>query len=160
MYRKNNITPIEELPELDDIEFNHLPSQPNVNKFIRLNSNFLPKNSGMNFLPPPKHNFPSQNFNNNQEQSPLSQKYQPNIRIDPHPHFEERNYQEPVVDIKNYINNPPQKHSDLSCILISHHVKHCPICSRLYNTDRTIYLIIIFFLCLLCLILIKKILNI
>ncbi len=169
MYRKN-ITLIDELPELDDVvntdinrPFSHPPpnNHPNVNKFIRPQNNFIHNNSGMNFQGPPNSHII------NIPLPPLKQ--QPYINTETTQTFEENNqYQEPIIDIKNYINtsknnNSHHHHSnndDLSCVTISHHIKKCPICSQLYgNSDRTIYLIIIFFLCLFCLILIKKVLN-
>lgn len=48
---------------------------------------------------------------------------------------------------------------DISCIQISNHIRDCPICSRLYQSDKTIYLLTIFFLLAVCLLLIKKILD-
>jgi hypothetical protein len=48
----------------------------------------------------------------------------------------------------------------IHCVDIIDHVKLCPLCSKIYNDDKTIYIIIIIMLMVLCLILIKKILNV
>jgi hypothetical protein len=65
----------------------------------------------------------------------------------------------------NVINNdgmiePLHKEMYLNCIDFANHVKSCPICSKLYNTDKTIYVISIIGLILLCLFLMKRIANI
>jgi hypothetical protein len=55
-----------------------------------------------------------------------------------------------------------QQHSAqlYSCIDIANHIKTCPICSKLYNDDKTLYILCIILLCIVCIILIKKILNV
>jgi hypothetical protein len=47
----------------------------------------------------------------------------------------------------------------ISCQDFYAHVKSCPICSRFYNNDRTMYIIIIVLLSLVCLILLKRVLE-
>lgn len=47
----------------------------------------------------------------------------------------------------------------LNCIEIANHVANCPICSRFYNTDKTAYIIAIIILALICLVLLKKVLE-
>jgi hypothetical protein len=46
----------------------------------------------------------------------------------------------------------------ISCIDISKHVQDCPICSRFYNNDKTVYIIVIIVLSIICLLLLKKVL--
>jgi hypothetical protein len=57
-----------------------------------------------------------------------------------------------------------QQHSqhqprELSCIEIARHVKHCPICSKFYDNDKSVYIIVIILLVIFCIILLKKILD-
>jgi len=51
--------------------------------------------------------------------------------------------------------------ADISCKQIAEHIADCPVCGRLYHHDRmnTIYIIIIVFLSIACLLLLKKNLN-
>ena len=49
--------------------------------------------------------------------------------------------------------------SHISCIDIARHVKSCPICSKLYENDKSIYIIGIVFLLVVCIILLKKVLE-
>ena len=57
----------------------------------------------------------------------------------------------------NYHNIP--SNSPYSCLDISSHIENCPICSKFYNTDKTIYVITIVILIIFCIILIKKIID-
>ena len=47
----------------------------------------------------------------------------------------------------------------INCQDFYNHVKSCPICSKFYNTDRTVYVIIIVLLSLVSLILLKRVLE-
>lgn len=58
----------------------------------------------------------------------------------------------------NTYHNIPSN-SPYSCLDISSHIENCPICSKFYNTDKTIYVITIVILIIFCIILIKKIID-
>lgn len=45
---------------------------------------------------------------------------------------------------------------DITCLQIAMHVKNCPICSKMYKCDSTIYILIIVILSVITLLLIKK----
>lgn len=47
-----------------------------------------------------------------------------------------------------------------SCLQIAEHIKSCPICSTLYNNDRTMYIIAIIVLSIIVIILLKKALEV
>lgn len=51
----------------------------------------------------------------------------------------------------------PEK--ELTCRNIYNHIKECDICGKLYNNDKTIYIIIIAILAFICIILAKKVMN-
>lgn len=62
---------------------------------------------------------------------------------------------------------PPQPHHQemmqapvFNCLDIAKHVQDCPICSRFYNNDKTVYIIAIIVLSIVCLLLLKKVLNV
>lgn len=48
---------------------------------------------------------------------------------------------------------------DISCLQISMHIKNCPVCSKIYNSDKSLYIIFIVLLFILCMLLMKKILE-
>ncbi len=61
---------------------------------------------------------------------------------------------QPHVDLVVPMNNSP------SCLEIADHIPNCPICSKLYESDKTIYLIAIVVLAMICIILLKKVLDV
>ena len=48
---------------------------------------------------------------------------------------------------------------NLNCIEIAEHIRHCPICSKFYENDKTIYVIVIIILLIICIILLKKLIE-
>lgn len=48
----------------------------------------------------------------------------------------------------------------LNCIDIAEHVKDCPICSKFYKRDNTLYIIVIVVLAIITILLLKRVLNI
>lgn len=57
---------------------------------------------------------------------------------------------------EDYISNQMR---NINCVDIAHHTHNCLVCSRLYNTDKTIYMVLIGLLSVICLILLKKVLE-
>lgn len=47
----------------------------------------------------------------------------------------------------------------ISCITIAQHIDNCPICSRLYDTDKTLYILAIIGLLILCFLMVKRIVK-
>lgn len=54
---------------------------------------------------------------------------------------------------------PPNMALSIPCIEISNHIRDCPICSKFYNSDKTLYIIIIIILAVVCVLLLKKVLD-
>jgi hypothetical protein len=52
---------------------------------------------------------------------------------------------------------PPQP---LNCVDVANHIQNCPICSKFYKNDNTIYIILIVLLSVMCLLLLKRVLNV
>ena len=49
--------------------------------------------------------------------------------------------------------------STINCINIAQHIDSCPICSRLYDTDKTLYILAIIGLLILCFLMVKRIIK-
>jgi len=47
-----------------------------------------------------------------------------------------------------------------NCVDVARHIQDCPICSKLYYNDKSVYIIAIVVLCIICLLLLKKVLNV
>jgi hypothetical protein len=50
-------------------------------------------------------------------------------------------------------------HRGLNCIDVANHIKSCPICSKFYENDKSIYIIVIIILVIICIILARKVLE-
>jgi len=57
------------------------------------------------------------------------------------------------INTSNLANGP-------SCIDVAEHIATCPICSKVYNCDKTLYIVTIIILSIICLLLLKKVLEI
>jgi hypothetical protein len=47
-----------------------------------------------------------------------------------------------------------------NCVDIAKHIQGCPICSKFYHNDKTVYIIAIVVLSIVCLLLLKRVLNV
>jgi hypothetical protein len=128
------VTSIDSLPELDDLE-NGSGFQNQVNnKYIRNESRNYPMESGMNMQPT------------------MSQ--QPNI-MQPPPQVQ---HPTPVHEVKS-ITTFDMPSNTPTCLDIAEHIANCPICSKFYNNDKTLYIVAIVVLSIICVILLKKVLD-
>ena len=128
--QNNNVTYIDDLPELDEMENNqHVPDH--LSKFIRGKMGEPLPESGMGLYNPP---LSQQQQYFTQE----SQQYSPPM-------------QPPLYSDK--LSNTP------SCLDIHDHVMQCPICSKFFNKDTSVYVIAIVILSIVCILLLKKVLD-
>ena len=128
-YHQQQVTMIENLPDVDEIENNDFTEQK-LQKFIR-KPQVLSPDSGM----------VSNNFH--------QQSYEQQI-----PQF-----RQPVMNSNIPRNNIQPYPQQMNCLDISHHIQESPICSKFYNNDKSVYIIMIVILAILCLLLIKKVMN-
>ena len=91
-----------------------------------------------------------------------------NIHIDPRSNHQESfhspeyyEYNEEYMDPyrEMFRESYTHSHDNLNCLAIADHIASCPICSKFYNNDKTIYIIAIAVLLIVCLILTKKVLE-
>ena len=155
-YKTNkNITFIDDLPYLDQLEnkpsmINMIPPDKTqiIRKFIRNNNYDPPFESGMMVQ---QQALPPQNFNDDDYiQQKTYQKHNNNFD-------EEKSYDHPptppLPPIKNY-------YQELSCISVAEHTANCVVCSRLYENNNTIYIVTIILLSIICILLLKRVLNV
>jgi hypothetical protein len=110
----------------------------NVDKFIRPSMNQPLQESGMrpNYIP---------NVGN-----PM---VQPLVQPQLIPMIEEKQ-EDKIVLLHEKLKGTP------SCLEIADHISMCPICSRFYRNDSTIFVIAIVILVIICILLLKRVLNI
>jgi hypothetical protein len=140
MYGRN-VTMLEDLPDLEDLDRGghgqQQPQQPDHNGFA--NSPGMPQEKLQKYLRRPQQFNPSSGM---VVEHPM--------RLPPPPPQYPRD-QELILP-------PPEM--QINCIDIARHVQNCPICSRFYNNDRSVYIIAIVVLCIVCLLLLKRVLNV
>lgn len=47
----------------------------------------------------------------------------------------------------------------MSCLDVAGHIQECPICSKLYSCDKSVYLVIIIILSVACMLLLRRVLE-
>jgi len=158
-----NITYIDDLPFLEDIEgegrggggMSMIPTSEtnNIKRFIRNNNYNLPPEAGMNTKQQQMENeelLKQQQMYAEQQQLIQQQEQQQIINSNNKKNKKKQNKNE---IIENY-------HDDLNCISVANHTSNCVVCSRLYTNDnKNMYLGIIGVLIIICLILLKKIVE-
>ena len=50
--------------------------------------------------------------------------------------------------------------SSMTCLDVHSHIMHCPICSKFFKFDNTVYIIAIVVLTIVCILLLKRVLNV
>lgn len=158
---RNNVTMIDDLPYLEDIEnisnMNGVPptEMKQVSKFIRDTTYNPPVESGMYLS----------------HQQPQQQHHQQPSRYSKVSHNQVQH--QPMVMIEQTIeggggggdegghhhNHQMHRILSLSCVDVAEHATNCIVCSKLYNTDTTLYIIVISILLLTVVILMKKVLD-
>ena len=133
---------------------NKLPLLNKINNNTQImynQNNDLPRRYQNNSIKSRQH-IPRQQFHKEQ-----------NIHSNYNPNFEHiQNYQQfhPYQQQNNQTENYENKEkSTCSCVSVSDHVLNCKVCTKLYSNDRTIYIITIFMLSIICILLLKKVLN-
>lgn len=155
---RNNVTMIDDLPYLEDLEresfINGVPPAElkQISKFIRNTAYNPPYESGMN-------------SNMSQQQmimlSQQQQQSQPQQQQGPPQIIEQNVDQIPLQPVDPNFRFQQQMHRilSLSCVDVAEHTSNCIVCSKLYNTDTSLYIIVISILLLVSAILFKKVLD-
>lgn len=141
---QQNVTMINELPELEDLE-GPRPFQPAIRN--QLKGYMSPENKEFQKYIREGHT-PLQESGMHSSQQ--------NYQFEPYynPEFESNNLKEEGIKTYAMPENTP------NCVEIAEHVANCPVCSKFYNNDKTIYVIAIVILAILCILLLKKVLDV
>ena len=143
------VTPLENLPDLEELEMKN----PNYGQGQMMYGH-QPQMYGQQHEHPSEEKF-RKFIRGNQQLMPESG-MAPNVNQQQ----SQSQLQSSPPQIQRYSQPPPQMSSQPSCLDIASHVHDCPICSRFYHCDRTIYIVIIAIISMICLLLLKKILNV
>jgi len=150
------ITMIDDLPDLDEIAqqgyYNpHDQPGPDVTGYIRPQYQPPPAESGMVSQKKFGYNTYGSAYkqNSNMPSRNMPQIPPENYEMinNPYPFAPENSVRE------NYVGSMG------NCLDVSQHVENCPICSKIYKHDKTIMIITIVILAIICILLLKKVLN-
>jgi hypothetical protein len=140
-YQQHNVTMLDDLPSLDEMENSgrSAPLDPQIMDRPEANDDKYMKYIRGN--------------HRMMDQSGMDQ-------MGPHPGYQQvgppqlpREYHPPQL-----AQNSP--HIQFNCIDIARHITDCPICSKFYNNDKTVYIIAIILLSIVCILLLKRVLNV
>lgn len=133
------------------------PSMPETAKYIRGSYHMNPE-SGMTNRPNMPMNRPMNRPMNINPINPMRENMMPPEEIE-----EEILLPQQKRKHENYRENFSSENKDplsYNCVDIAKHIQNCPICSRFYNNDHTAYIIAIVVLAIVCLLLLKRVLNV
>jgi hypothetical protein len=165
-YQKG-ITPIEDLIDMDNYEDSPIetPLGNKVNKFIRkTDKNAL--NFALNGNMYQTQTTPLNDYDDNDEYV-MSHKNAftniPNQQSQPthQPTHQSQPSYQPTQQSQPYqpTYQPTYQPAHFTCPDVFEHVSKCPICSKIYNQDKTIYILFIIVLSVIILILLKQLFN-
>jgi hypothetical protein len=165
-----NVTLIDDLPFLDEImnsqgnqqqPYDLIPNREynQIKKFIRNTDNSFPPESGMSNIRSQQQLLEEQQMLKQQQmieeeqrriqlhQLQLIQEEQEKSRVQEEKHKNKKDKRKSFVD------------SELSCINVAEHTADCIVCSKLYNNDHSVFYGIIIVLVIICLILLKRVVD-
>ena len=183
--RNSNVTFIDELQDLEDIdtpinrETQNQQSPQNdlkYQKYIRGYST-PPNESGMNLNNNKNQNMMDQHYNQymNQHTNENYNQNQQYMNVNDLPMNYDQEYNMPHVttpvnqsrtnqnmnsesyEVEHIVNF--KMPDTLNCRDVAKHTANCPVCSKLYKNDKTMYWVIIFILVVICIMLFNKVLD-
>ena len=89
--------------------------------------------------------------------SRMIEKYQQHIQRPPSPQIQEQPVQR--IHKENFEKQRREYYDNLNCRDVAEHISNCPVCSKLYKPNNTIYIIIIIMLVVINLLCVKKLLS-
>jgi hypothetical protein len=118
----------------------------------------IQRNSGSIYPSEPRMHYPPEITSYNEEEIIDAQNY----KYGPRAYSLDKNFKNghSYNDYETLENFSENKHyKRLNCLDVANHVKSCPICSKFYDNDKTMYVVAIIILVIICIILMKKVLE-
>jgi len=180
MSYKNNITMIDDLPDISEIEgrntgLSMIPDSGRYQKFLKnTNNNNLHSSSGMSSgsNDPYKLGY----HNTNQGGSYIDDLSNKNMGMQQSQYSNDMQMQQQKIPQQHLYGSSggfapnsqmfyepyemPSQKDVLNCRDVAAHASNCDVCSKLYNNDKTFYIIAICVLVIICILLLKRILDV
>jgi hypothetical protein len=143
-----NVTFIDDLPEMEELQNNYTSGAirnqqaiPHMVQDPRMKARMMQDMRHQMFGPP---NMPPHMMHAQQQYPPQS--YGPPQYTPPQPYTPE---EEKADDTSQAA----------SCLELAQHAQNCPLCSKVYDNDKTVYIVTIIVLAIICILLLKKCLS-
>ena len=153
------VTMLDDLPDLQDIEGDFMGPAPH-NRGVSNGSINQPRYPPADDILPPETNGKYDKFIRNHHQflpeSGMSHRMPPQEMFGPPP---------PQMTItpemyEDQVRFASEENKKIhNCIDICNHINDCPICSKFYSNDKTVYVIAIVVLSIICILLLKRVLD-
>jgi hypothetical protein len=122
------------------------------------NEKHLNRNSGNIYPSDPRMNYPPEMTNSDEEDSYSHNSH--NYKYGPRAYSLDKNFKKShSYNSYDTLESFSDHHKRLNCIDVANHIKSCPICSKFYDNDKTMYVVVIIILVIICIILMKKVLE-
>ena len=138
-YQQHNVTMLDDLPSLEEME--------SAGRSAPLDPQIMDRPDGND----DKYMKYIRGSHRMMEQAGMEQ-------MGPHPGYQQGSPPPPQPQPYHVQQHPPQ--IQFNCIDIARHIADCPICSKFYNNDKTVYIIAIILLSIVCILLLKRVLNV
>lgn len=90
--------------------------------------------------------------------------YEPHVNSGMTNNYHEQKFPPKEIYENDYYDEIPKQSTEqnirLHCIDVADHIKSCPICSKFYKKDNTLCIAIIIILVIICILLLKRVLDI
>lgn len=158
MSRNQNVTMIEDLPDLDELDDRHVTFAPSgARGQEQFHNGRHPDDDGKYKRAIREDHMPlrGSGMGGNEHYAPQHPPHPPHPPPRPPPQPQPQ-----------YVQPPPEEkpieyfHGSPSCIDVAYHIRECPICSQFYKNDKAPYMITIIILAIICILLLKKVMNV
>jgi hypothetical protein len=138
-YQQHNVTMLDDLPSLEEME--------SAGRSAPLDPQIMDRPDGND----DKYMKYIRGSHRMMEQAGMEQ-------MGPHPGYQQAG--PPPPQHQQYHAPQQPQPMQFNCIDIARHISDCPICSKFYNNDKTVYIIAIILLSIVCILLLKRVLNV
>lgn len=140
MYEQSNITYIDDLPDLEDLDSPSMMDASHDLNYVNIDNKL---DNAEYFIRPHK----------------VQPFMESGMRRAPHSHSNYDHGYNDMHDNSKPLTGSRRRRSRTNCMDIAEHIGNCPMCSKFYKTDTSLYVISIIILIIICILLAKKILD-
>ena len=156
-----SVTPIEMLPDLEDLERgNHRGNNSQFGSSPGYQTTQILSGEGSDDQVKINNKFIRGRHHPPHEQAGMTPYNEVPISSNSIPQHEQISNESPLQQQQSNLTKYNMPDGTPSCLDVAEHIANCPICSKFYCNDKTIYIIAIVVLAIICVLLLKKVLDV